>query len=128
MHLHYRADGGERLIDAPQEYILPKAASKVGNWVTPLFMPRWASRITLEITDARIEHLQDISDEDCIAEGIEPVSQLGIMRACGWKDYSGKTRGFLYPKDSYKSLWESINGVGSWSKDPFVWAISFRRV
>jgi hypothetical protein len=126
--LHYRADGGERFVNAPEDYVLPKAAAKVGNWVTPLFMSRWASRITLEIMDVRVERLQDISEEDCIAEGIEPVAQLGIIRTCGWKDYSGKTVGFLSPRESYKSLWESINGAGSWNLNPLVWCLSFRKI
>lgn len=98
------------------------------KWRSPIFMPRWTSRITLEITDVRVQRLQDISDEDCIAEGIRYVPQLGIMRACGWQDYSGKTVGFLSPKDSYRSLWESINGAGSWALNPLVWCISFCRV
>lgn len=110
----YRADANSQFVKGP--------------WKPSIFMFRWASRITLEITNVRAERLQDISEDDCIAEGIEPVAQLGIMRACGWKDYSGKTVGFLSPRDSYKSLWESINGAGSWDLNPWDFAISFRKI
>lgn len=99
-----------------------------GRTRSSMFMPRWASRITLEIAEVRVHRLQNISDDDCIAEGIGYVPQLGIMRACGWQDYSGNTVGFLSPRDSYRSLWESINGSGSWGLNPFCWCVSFKRV
>lgn len=132
--IKYGADGDNRYIyqcDAPADVgFWPGAAIRKyeGKNRPCIFMYRWVSRITLEIIGVRVERLQDISHEDCIAEGIEPVAQLGIMRACGWKDYSGKTVGFLYPRDSYKSLWESINGAGSWDLNPWVFAISFRKI
>lgn len=123
IHLHYRADGSERFASAPQDYALPKVAAKVGNWVTPLFMPRWASRITLDITGVRVERLQDISEEDAIAEGIQSV------KPDTWKDYGGKVQEPMHsPILSYASLWKSINGAGSWELNPWCWCISFRRV
>jgi hypothetical protein len=71
MHLVYAADGSERFApEAPSEYCLPKAAIKPGAWVSPLFLPRWASRILLECEeDARAERLQDITWPECVAEG-----------------------------------------------------------
>lgn len=80
----------------------PKAAWQA--WRPCLFMMQWMSRITLEITSVRGERLQDISEEDAIAEGIERIGQ-------GWKDYghpanSGKV---VLARDSYRSLWNSIN-------------------
>ena len=99
-----------------------------------IFMPRWASRITLTITDARVERLQSISDEDAIAEGIERVSYNGTDPTYagdfGWRDYRDhphavvpfdKTR----PALSYESLWSSINGPGSWDANPWVAAYTF---
>lgn len=68
-------------------------------------LPKWASRLTLTITDVRVERLQDISEADAIAEGW-PV-------------------GLVFPIDWYRSLWDSINGVGSWDSNPWVTAISF---
>lgn len=75
-----------------------------------IFMPRWASRITLEIESVRVERLHDISEEDALAEGIDGA--------------------FWYPHygAGYMALWESINGPGSWSANPYVWAITFKRV
>jgi hypothetical protein len=80
-------------------------------------MPRWASRITLEITDVRVERLQDISEEDAIAEGVKWFSS-GAVECPGMPET---------PVDAYRSLWEKISGSGSWEKNPWVWCISFKR-
>ncbi len=98
------------------------------RWKSSRFMPRWASRITLEVTGVRAERLQEICAEDAISEGIERVPQLGILRASGWKDYSAASPGFMLPEQSYRSLWESINGAGSWDANPFVWVVEFKRI
>jgi hypothetical protein len=80
-------------------------------------MPRWASRITLEITEVRVERLQDISEVDAIAEGT-PGSH-GAIPGYGYN---------ATPGEQYRWLWESINGLGSWEANPWVWAVSFKRV
>jgi hypothetical protein len=80
-----------------------------------IHMPRWASRITLRITDVRVERLQDISEGDALAEGIERIRFPGVGE-WGW------------PQRKYRELWESINGDGSWAANPFVWCVSFERV
>ena len=98
------------------------------KWVPSIFMPRWASRITLEITEVRVQRLQKISWEDCIAEGIvgtdasavitqrmSTSEQEGLLGA-GWSEYL---------RAAYRSLWEQLNGAGSWDANPWVWAISF---
>jgi hypothetical protein len=80
------------------------------------FIPAWASRITLEITGIRVERLQDISEEDAIAEGITedfPEHECNSSRPYA---------------EGYRWLWESINGPGSWDANPFVWVVEFRRV
>ncbi len=100
---------------------------EAGRYRHARFMPRWALRLTLEITDVRVERLQDISDEDAIAEGIERISQVGFMRACGWKDYGGGI-GFFSPIDSFRSLWESIHGEGAWEINPWVFALTFKKI
>ena len=91
-----------------------------GDWSRPvpsIHMPRWASRITLEVTGVRVERLQDISEEDCVAEG---VSTLG-------RDV-GRPAPYDSAKLAYPSLWQSIHGSGSWDANPWVWVIKFRRV
>jgi hypothetical protein len=82
-------------------------------WKRPaIFMPRAASRITLELTGVRVERLQDISEADAIAEG------------CGLGDYIDMP-GPVSFKRGYHILWESINGQGSWDLNPYVWVIEF---
>jgi len=107
------------------------------KWHPSIFMPKAASRIKLEITDIRIERLQNISEEDARAEGIiwEELSD-GYKSIGEWyKDYSRKKGANKMSKtwcanavESYKTLWESINGKGSWEKNPWVWCISFKRL
>lgn len=85
------------------------------KWHPSIFLPRWAARIFLEITDIRVERLRDISPEDCLAEGIIGGAILGGGGRC---ELTGK----------YEELWESINGKHSWSRNPYVWCITFRKV
>lgn len=92
------------------------------------FMPRKASRIMLEIVGVRVERLQDISEEDAISEDIQPSETThGGVRL--WRDYSGPDRVFgTNPIESYQTLWETINGPGSWSKNPWVWVVTFKKL
>lgn len=92
------------------------------RWRPSIFMPRWASRIMLEITDVRIERLNDISEADARAEGIVDAGDDN-----GWQ-LSDTTHYSNTAVNSYASLWESINGDGSWEANPWVWAITFRRL
>jgi hypothetical protein len=102
--------------------------SAMVTWKPSIFMPRWASRITLEITNVGVERVRDITPEGSVTEGIEPVGQ-------GWRDYLGNgvicgTDKCVLPRDSFHSLWDSINkkrGFG-WSVNPWVWVIAFRRI
>jgi hypothetical protein len=84
-------------------------------------MPRWASRITLEVTGVRAERLQDISEADAAAEGIERVHGRWWLAANDGPSFGSAGAGF-------RDLWESINGAGSWAANPWVWAVEFRRV
>lgn len=120
VHLVYAADGSERMAgEAPTEYVLPKAAAKVNGWVTPLFMPRWASRILLEVTDVRVQRLQEISEEDAREEGVS-ASEL-IQMSNGDPCYSS----------TFIKLWTNLHGIdnsSSWESNPWVWAITFKRI
>ncbi len=96
------------------------------RWIPSIHMLRAASRILLEITGVRIERLQDISDEDARAEGIE---RMAGDPECGHRNYLDKTGQdwALSPRESFRSLWESINGPASWAKNPWVWVVEFER-
>ena len=95
-------------------------------------MPRWASRITLDITVVRVERLQEISEADAMAEGVHGYP---FRPDDGWPLCTGYMVGAddgattLHPKpqDPYRLLWEQINGRGSWDANPFVWVLEFRR-
>jgi hypothetical protein len=99
----------------------------VGRYRHARFMPRWASRILLEITGVRVERLQDISEADAKAEGVEyDHSEIDFIYWIG--DYFGKTRTTESAVACYRILWGSIHGDGSWAANPYVWRISFQRV
>lgn len=87
-----------------------------------IYMPRWASRITLEVTGVRVERLNDINQEDAIAEGVEAHDDDGVTY------YGPLGRGVCDPIVAYRSLWDSINGPGSWAANPWVWVVEFKRV
>lgn len=80
----------------------------IGRWRPSIHMPRWASRILLEITDVRVERLLEISEADAQSEG--PPKNFSSWR------------------DNFCALWQQINGYGSWDANPWVWAIEFKRV
>lgn len=116
------------------------------KWVSSIHMPRWASRITLEIISVRVERLQDISEADARAEGCEPLDSeredhdWSICPQCGGTRLFtsfGSEMGARPDTDCgkcdtyakrYRHLWESINGAGSWGANPWVWAVEFKRV
>ena len=96
------------------------------KWRPSIFMPRWASRITLEITGVRVDRLNEIRAMDCIAEGIES-HKLVLENATLTTFRNYKTGGTnAAATTSYQTLWESINGPGSWAKNPYVWVIEFQ--
>lgn len=111
---HYRAT------DPPPDLCCEKARCKCcaegepsPHWRSPMFMPRWASRITLEITDIRVQKVQDISEEDARAEG------------CDYPGHPATTT----RKGAFSQSWNRINGkTFPWSDNPWCWCISFRRV
>lgn len=96
-----------------------------GKWRPSIFMPRKFSRILLEITRVRAERLQDISDEDLVAEGIKSLEDY--HEAVEHASAIGCGTGYI-PKQIYERLWDSINGAGSWDANPWVWCVSFKRI
>lgn len=126
----------------------------VNKWKPSIHMPRWASRLTLEIKETRVERLQDISEADAKAEGLEVRMGDGTGPGAGFKwngpGYWGGARGKFgktyhvrfpwKPQCScrvgeataatcaFRELWESINGPEAWKANPWVWVVSFRRL
>jgi len=88
-------------------------ASEGYRWTPSIHMPRWASRITLEITGVRVERLNEISEEDAIAEGV--VFGTGKPNECR-----------TCAKGAFMDLWNAINGADSWMENPWVWRIAFK--
>lgn len=112
----------------PAGYVTPhRGGVGCGWWKRPaIFMPRAASRITLEITEVRVELLQDISDADAQAEGCPCYVCGGVMDGLSESDchcFHKKANA-----SDYRNLWEQINGPGSWAANPWVWAMTFRRL
>lgn len=91
------------------------------QWRPSILMPVKASRITLKVVSIRIERLQDISDADAIAEGIEQADGA-------WRSYCQELSRCVSPVTSYRTLWDSINGPGSWKSNPWVWVVEFSKL
>lgn len=123
----YRADGGLRVIgedDGEEEdpnlekywfaqWYADLISGAEGNWRPSIHMPRWASRITLEITAVRVERLNDISEEDAKAEGVKAGVSPGHH---------------MMHQVAFSELWQSIYGEESWGANPWVWVIEFKQV
>ena len=131
----YRADASAYWNMTPHQHIeaefnpIRDEADYEPKWRPSIHMPRWASRITLEITGVRVERLNDISEEDCYHEGLE--RETGAMGLQHFKLYGDLERLNQWTRDakwSFQSLWESINGEGSWALNPYVWVIEFKVV
>ncbi|MBZ6758135.1 ASCH domain-containing protein [Klebsiella grimontii] len=114
----------------------PPKVSGAGKLRPSIHMPRWASRILLEITDVRVERLNAISPEDAESEGLECTNFTGFGDEPGLPSYPEpdvyfdplKKQWKEYPPEAFAGLWESIYGEGSWQANPWVWVISFKRV
>lgn len=115
----YKADGIARLEDTE--------TGKTISWRPSIHMPRWASRITLEITDINAERVQDITEDDARAEGVNPEFRTVVARSDGGPDYHipcSYRGGFA---NTWDAIYAKLSGL-SWDEDPWVWAITFRRV
>ena len=86
-----------------------------GKWRPSIFMPRWSSRITLEIADVRVERLQDITEEDAKAEGVK---------------HGSSAMGHVFThKEHFRGLWNGINGKKHpWESNPWVWVVEFKKI
>lgn len=105
-HIYYRADGDGVDLQG-------------GCWKPSIHMPRWASRITLEISDIRVERLQEISEKDAEAEGARfELAEIDSVRLGAEASHRG----------GFQNLWQRINGPDSWYANPWVWVIEFKRI
>ncbi|HCF1158770.1 hypothetical protein [Pseudomonas aeruginosa] len=93
------------------------------KWKPSIHMRRHSSRILLEITAVRVERLQDISEEQALAEGVRGEPCDHARQACADIGCWGDTA-----KGAFGFLWESLNGEGSWAANPWVWVVEFKRV
>ncbi|QIX67902.1 hypothetical protein FOB36_01450 [Klebsiella variicola] len=120
-NIAYR-DGMQMEKLAPAEY--NPTIYNYERWTPSIHMPRWASRILLEITDVRVERLNAISEEDARAEGIIDGGCLN----CGEPEPCGCVNPEPDATDAFAYLWQSIYGQESWNANPWVWVIEFERV
>lgn len=115
---------------ADAAYIADGALAPIDAWpwknkaLPSIHMPRGVSRITLEVTGVHVERLCDISEADAKAEGVEPV-RYDPEGDCWTATEAARTTPH---RVAYEYLWGEINGFDSWAKNPWVWAISFRRL
>ncbi len=113
-YCHYRADSTEL------SAVLEKDI-ELSGWQTGIHMPRWASRIDLEITAVRVERIQTISDDDVMAEGVQTDSHF-------LNNFFTMKNEAIAPKVAYQQAWEKQYGATSWEVNPWVWVIEFTRV
>lgn len=110
---HYRAT-------EPDASIVPVNSEEGDDrtrWRPSIHIPRWASRILLEITDVRVERLHDITEEDEKSEGVDPSLFMGV----------GVDETYAH-RYAFRELWMKLNGPDSWDANPWVWVVEFKRV
>jgi hypothetical protein len=114
--------------------INPEVDKPYFGWKPSIFMPKPACRIFLKIKSIRVERLQEISESDAIAEGIIEILPQMYPQYREWKNYlnpdnpHGYKSDYNNPINSFKSLWQSINGKDSWNVNPFVWVYEFEQI
>jgi hypothetical protein len=128
-YIAYKADGK---IDLPIDYkkckrisltSRPDLKTYINHWRPSIHIPHWASRITLEVVNVRVERVRDITEDDALAEGCEPV-----MRDSGGVTPWGAEIEIPCYHEGYAELWDKINakrGYG-WDANPYVWVIEFK--
>lgn len=145
--ISYKADDDEVCVEAPEGWSpprnnitthresgdnIPQGGFDYYTAIVPsIFMPRWASRITLEITGVRVERLNDISEADAVAEGIAyDHSEDGLFYYVKglMRETAIDSREHRPAIQCYAKLWGHINGAGSWDLNPWVWCIEFKRI
>lgn len=126
--VEYRADGAtrEQYVDCSEWRC--SLETNTEKWKPSIHMPRWASRITLELTGVRVERVQEIVGQDAIAEGV--ARRDGYYLGGPHRYVAGKTKVFSLAWQAYKDIWNHLNEKRgySWDSNPWVWVIEFKRV
>lgn len=120
LHITYRADETVRPID-PDSVQWEHLEQESRRWRSPIHMPRWASRLTLEVEDVRVEPVQEISPDEALAEGVRDSYPSKVLCPETIDEYN---------LERFRRLWDSINanrGYG-WETNPWVRAVTFRRI
>ncbi len=120
---HYRAT--DPTPELAYEYAPDADGEPTVKWRPSIFMPRWASRLTLTVPVVRVERLQDISAMDIIAEGAVERAHVDQFGRNPVSAFDGKV--YLDLKSLWGCGWEKINGHGSWAANPLVWIYDFAR-
>lgn len=115
--IHYRADGE---LECYHDTAFGECEGCVPAWRPSIHMPRWASRILLEVTSVRVERLQDMTFVDWKADFVPSPDEVEKALA--------SFTGAEFQHEHSKALWESINGSGSWEANPWVWVLELKRV
>ena len=130
--IRYEADGILNSAGDWHDFGSTPGSSTPGRYRHARFMPRWASRITLEVTGVRVERLQDISDEDCFCEGLRSMgARAAACRPIGQRRALNEWIEPVQwdsPRNAFRDLWSSINGDSSWLENPWVWVVEFQKV
>jgi hypothetical protein len=121
--MYYRADG--ECCDQIAECVHDGPDDPGARWRPSIHMPRWASRLTLEITGVRVERVQAISEADAIAEG---VTERAVADLLGDSERAANCAYTLGPRGLWELGWTAINGADSWTRNEWVWVVEFRRV
>lgn len=96
------------------------------SWQSPATMPREAARIFLEVTDVRVERVQELDSEDAFNEGMSPDLYRSFGYSCGEESLEGFNNN--YARHCYTKYWESIHGLGSWEANPWIFAYTFKQI
>jgi len=133
-YTQYMGCKGSPLSDIPKRFQKPDHCIFRASWKGPdmlwrpsIHMPRWASRILLEISDVRVERLQDINEDQVLDEGIGD-HRFDCDRPVEPDGYPACSCGSIGYIDAFADLWNTINGRGAWDANPWVWVVEFKRI
>lgn len=115
-------------LTAKEKVQVTNELEKLGAWKNKMFMPAKYARYFIEITDVKCERLQDISDEDCLKEGVQKQEWENSFDPCFYVIPNMSCPLFSTPQDAYAYLINSINGGGTWESNPYVWSYHYKLI